>query len=246
MPRRRRRRRHAAARRPARWRRCSSSASARSSRAPRSGRRRWRRRRLAARAAGRAAWADGALPPELRARVLSFHPEAAAMPAVDLQVGARALRRRIVEQLSIARAAAGPLAVAAPGSTDRVALLIEPRPPGARARRAQRDVLPGARAGSSKSSTAPRTRPSSARSSAPPSCEPRSSDLVLRWMDEAPLAHNELMCTHWRERAAAEHVLIFQTDALQGRQRRRLPEMGLYRRAVAHRRPLVRGQAFSG
>ena len=89
---------------------------------------------LAAAAAGGAA-RQGALlglmahklPPELRARVLSFHPEAAAMPAVICKSARELFDAFIVEQLPRLRAAAGPLAVAAPGSTDRVALLIEPR-----------------------------------------------------------------------------------------------------------------------
>ena len=104
-------------RRPARWRRCSSSASARSSRAPRSGRRRWRRRRRAARRGGAPLLGLMAhkLPPELRARVLSFHPEAAAMPAVVCKSARELFDAFIVEQLPRLRAAAGPLAVAAPG-----------------------------------------------------------------------------------------------------------------------------------
>ena len=46
--------------------------------------------------------------------------------------------------------------------------------------------------------------------------ELRDVQLISLEVDNlSPLAHNELMCTHWLwQRAAAEHVLIFQTDAL--------------------------------
>ena len=176
---------------------------------------------LAAAAAGGAA-RQGALlglmahklPPELRARVLSFHPEAAAMPAVLCKSARELFDAFIVEQLPRLRAAAGPLAVAAPGSTDRVALLIEPRCHPALehvVRNAmhflgegwQLQIFHG-------------TENEAFLREIFSADELRDVQLVSLEVDNlSPLAHNELMCTHWLwQRAAAEHVLIFQTDAL--------------------------------
>ena len=136
------------------------------------------------------------------------------MPAVLCKSARELFDAFIVEQLPRLRAAAGPLAVAAPGSTDRVALLIEPRCHPALehvVRNAmhflgegwQLQIFHG-------------TENEAFLREAFSADELRDVQLISLEVDNlSPLAHNELMCTHWLwQRAAAEHVLIFQTDAL--------------------------------
>ena len=65
------------------------------------------------------------LPPELRAKVLAFHPEADAMPPTISLTSRELFDRFIYEKLPALRAS--PLNVAPRGSTENVALLIEPR-----------------------------------------------------------------------------------------------------------------------
>ena len=66
------------------------------------------------------------LPPELRAKVLAFHPSASTLPK-ELCKTAKELFDEFIEQELPTLRALGPLAVAPRGSTRHVALLIEPR-----------------------------------------------------------------------------------------------------------------------
>jgi hypothetical protein len=65
------------------------------------------------------------LPPALRAKVLAFHPQAAAMPPTICRSSKELFDDFVAEQTPPLRTI--PLRVAPQGSTDRVALLIEPR-----------------------------------------------------------------------------------------------------------------------
>jgi len=152
------------------------------------------------------------LPPELRAKVLSYHPDAAAMPATVCRTPIELFDDFLAASIDALRAR--PLRVAPPGSTPNVALLIEPRCHANLEyviRNAawflgpswQLQVFHG---------TTNEAHIRAAFSAA----ELEHVQFVSLEVDNlTPLAHNELMCTHWLwSRAAAERVLIFQTDSL--------------------------------
>jgi hypothetical protein len=160
------------------------------------------------------------LPPSLRARVLDFHPDRAAMPQTICKTPKELFDDFISEELPRLRAL-GPMAVAPPGSTSNVALLIEPRchPCLEHVIRNAMMLLNGWAA---KGSGGWQLQVFHGTDNLGFLREPfTSSELAhiqfvsLEVDNLSNLAHNELMCTHWLwSRAAAERVLIFQTDSL--------------------------------
>ena len=152
------------------------------------------------------------LPPELRAKVLSFHPEAAAMPATVCRTPLELFDDFLDQSIGALRTR--PLCVAPAGSTDNVALLIEPR-----CHKHLEYVVRNAAwfLGPAWQLQIFHGSGNLAHIRAAFSAEELEHvQLVDLGVDNlSPLAHNELMCTHWLwSRAAAERVLIFQTDSL--------------------------------
>ncbi len=157
------------------------------------------------------------LPPSLRAKVLAFHPRAEDMPAAVCRTPHELFTEFIHDELPRLRKL-GPLLVAPPGSTCHVALLIEPR-----AHECLEHVIRNAMLmlnGRDSVEWQLQVFHGSTNLEYLRSCfdesELRHVQFVSLEVDNlSPLAHNELMCTHWLwSRAAAERVLIFQTDSL--------------------------------
>jgi len=157
------------------------------------------------------------LPPELRAKVLAFHPQAEAMPQT-ISLTSRELFDAFIED-KLPPLRASPLKVAPRGTTDKVALLIEPRCHYALEHVVRNAMYFLAEPGGETSwqlQIFHGTENEAFIRAAFSHAELEHIQLVSLEVDNlSNLAHNELMCTHWLwNRAAAERVLIFQTDSL--------------------------------
>ena len=160
------------------------------------------------------------LPPELRAKVLSFHPLAAAIPP-SVSRSAKELFDDFIDAQT-PRLRTLPFRVAGAASSANVALLVEPRAHPALEHVVRNAMLMLNGVG---------------RDDAPPTWqlqifhgtdnlqylrtvltadELEHVQLISLGVDNlSNLSHNELMCTHWLwSRVAAERVLVFQTDSL--------------------------------
>ena len=168
------------------------------------------------------------LPPELRARVLDFHPQRSVMPPTICRTPQELFDDFISEELPALRRL-GPIVVAPPGSSANVALLIEPR-----CHPCLEHVIRNTMLLLNGTSSHPLATESAGtwqlqifhgtanreylESFLSPEERSRIQWVSLEVDNLSPLAHNELMCTHWLwRRAAAERVLVFQTDALLAR-----------------------------
>ena len=180
---------------------------------------------LAAAAAGGAARSGAVLglicdklPPELRAKVLAFHPQAAAMPATICRTPKELFDDFIAAETPRIRRL--PMAIAPRDSTANVALLIEPRPHYALEHVVRNAMLflngcEGTMAQWQLQIFHGTANLEHIRSSFTPTELENIEFISLEVDNLSNLAHNELMCTHWLwSRAAAERVLIFQTDSL--------------------------------
>lgn len=166
------------------------------------------------------------LPPELRAKVLAFHPAAAQMPETICRTPKELFDAFIEKETP--RLRAKPMRVAPLGTTRNVALLIEPRPHYALEHVVRNAMLllngPGGSSDGADGTDGAEwqlqifhgTQNLDHIHAAFSAAELANVGLVSLEVDNlSNLAHNELMCTHWLwSRAAAERVLIFQTDSL--------------------------------
>ena len=155
------------------------------------------------------------LPPELRAKVLTFHPQSAELPSSACKTPKELFDEFIVSKLPALRQR--PLAVAPAGSSENVALLIEPRRHAClehvvrnvmlflngRAAEWQLQIFHGT------------DNMEHIRGAFTPDELVHVQLVSLQVDDLSILAYNELLCSHWLwSRAAGERVLIFQTDSL--------------------------------